>query len=396
MASSATAVCAAPADYGELFILYGPEIRRVVRRKLGALAVPEDVDDGVAYILQQFIKNDVIGQYRPGFINNYNHKPTTFKAFIMAKVAQYCLGLAKTLYRREGRETLTLDVPAGDGGDMTLGDLTSPTYDTYPSVAEDSPLRDALAARAPRQVLDMFDALNEQVMDGKVASADAVYRRLGMTRPEAAAWFGQLQEVLTEVSAAPVPSPAPACEPLPPQGDPETVAWFEDLRVMAGTGFLVGGLLLSEREVRDAVTALKAAGSNTVLPAWRKAGHRLAGAGKTWYLEFAGKVMEQFPALRTPKGGHFEGGHFGRVKNALIYGLQCLIGEAPDILPVPEPVQRPEPKPAPAVVVPETAPLTDQEEALWAQLETAIARLPGFAGERAEAAFEAVRLLAVT
>lgn len=394
MASSATAVCAAPADYGDLFILYGPEIRRVVRRKLGALAGPEDVDDGVAYILQQFIKNDVIGQYIPGYINDYNHKPTTFKAFIMAKVPLYCQGLAKTLYRREGRETLTLDAPAGDSGEMTRGDLAAPVYDAYPSVAEDSPLRDALAARAPRQVVDMFDALNEQVMDGKVASADAVYRRLGMTRPEAAAWFGQLQEVLTEVTAA--PAPAPVREPLPPQGDPETAAWFEDLRVMAGAGFLVGGLLLSEQEVRAAVTALKAGSSNTVLPAWRRAGHRLAGQGKTWYLAFADTVMREYPALRTPKGGHFEGGHFGRVKNALIYGLQCLIGEAPEILPVPEPARRPEPEPVPAALVPEAAPLTAQEEALWTQLGAAISKLPGFSGEKAEADFEAVRLLAVT
>lgn len=389
MASSATAVCAAPADYGDLFILYGPEIRRVVRRKLGALAGPEDVDDGVAYILQQFIKNDVIGQYIPGYINDYNHKPTTFKAFIMAKVPLYCQGLAKTLYRREGRETLTLDTPAGDGGDMTRGDLAAPVYDVYPSLEEDGPLRAALASRAPRQVVDMFDALAEQVADGRTASADAVYRKLGMTRPEAAAWFEQLQSVLTEVTA--VPAPAAVREPPAPQGDPETAAWFDDLRVMAGAGFLVGGLLLSAEEVRAAVAALKQGRSNTVLPAFKKAGHRLADAGKTWYLAFADKVMEQFPELRTPKGGHFEGGHFGRVKNALIYGLQCLVGEAPEILPVPEPVQRPVP-----VVLSEPVPLTMEEEALWAQLETAISKLPGFTSETTEAAIEAVWLLGVT
>jgi hypothetical protein len=384
--SRLTAVCVAPADYAELFLQYGGDIKRVVWRQLGALAQPADVDDGVQYIVQQLMSNDrrpgVIEQYRPDHVSDFNDRPVTFKAFMLAKVALYCRGLRESIGRRAGRELLLVDRTVGEDGAMPWLDLLGGTADEYPSLADTEALerlRDALAVFAPapgsEPVLPLFDALAEQFASGRTVSAAAVRKKFGKSQADAEAWMEELRGALREVTAVshPLHAPVPAVAPA----DDE---WMAELRGIASGDaiFELGGLRLTAAEVRAAADALRAAKGNRVLPAFKDAGHRLAEAGKTWYLGFAETVMQAHPELRTPPRRHAEG-HFGRVKQALIYGLELLAAGAP----VAEPVAEPE---VAALVVPGPD--------LWSELESVLARLPGFDVDTTEAAMEAVRLLA--
>ena len=229
-------------------------------------------------------------------------------------------------------------------------------------------------------MLPLFDALSEQFASGRTVSAAAVRRKFGKTPEQAEAWMAELREALREVAAGALAAPEPAIRPEPPAaGDSQAEAWLAGC-VPAEVTFTLGGVRLTAGEVRAAVDALKAAKGNRVLPAFKDAGHRLAGAGKTWYLEFAAEVMEAYPELRTPVRRHAEG-HFGRVKQALIFGLERFLdavpaGEAADV-----PVEE---------AVPEVS-----GDDLWTELESVIARIPGFAGESVGAAVEAVRLLSL-
>lgn len=392
MASSRTAVCAAPADYADLYLEYGDDIRRVVWRQLGSLAKPSDVDDGVQYIVQRLMATGVIEQYRPDHVSDFNGKPVTFKAFLLAKVALYCRGLRETLGRRAGRELLLVDTTVGEDGSMPWLDLLGGTADDYPSLADTDALerlRGALAASAPapgrEPVLPLFDALSEQFSKGKTVSAAAVRRKFGKSKEEAEAWMGELRDALRDIVGSQAPPLPSEPGPLDMVSAPADDAWAAEMReaVAGEVTFELGGLQLSAAEVRAAAAALRAAKGNRVLPAFKDAGHRLADAGKTWYLGFAETVMQQYPHLRTPARRHAEG-HFGRVKQALIYGLERLTEDLPEDAPVDVPVDAP-------VAEPVTAP---SSAALWAELESVIIRLPGFDGDSVEAAMEAVRLLA--
>jgi hypothetical protein len=385
--ASAIAVCAAPADYEELSRQYEPDIRRLVWKQLGSVAQRADVDDGVQYIFQQLMPNEkragVIEQYRPDHVSEFNGRPVSFKAFMLAKVALYCRGLRETLGRRAGRELLLV----GDDGSMPWLDLVTGSGDEYPSLADGEAmtrLRDALAGCVPADgsepVLPLFDALSEQFASGRTVSAAAVRRKFGKTPEQAEAWMAELREALREVAAGALAAPEPAIRPEPPAaGDSQAEAWLAGC-VPAEVTFTLGGVRLTVGEVRAAVDALKAAKGNRVLPAFKDAGHRLAGAGKTWYLEFAAEVMEAYPELRTPVRRHAEG-HFGRVKQALIFGLERFL----DAVPAGE---------ATDVPVEEAVPEVPGDD-LWTELESVIARIPGFAGESVGAAVEAVRLLSL-
>ncbi len=387
----------------------------MVWKQLGAVARPADVDDGVQYILQQLMprpaegrraaKLGVIAEYRPDHVSDFNHRPVTFKAFLLAKAALYCRGLCESLGRRAGRELLLVD--SGEDSSTWLG-LLSGTFDEYPSLADTEAmarLRTALGACAPvaggEPVLPLFDALAEQFATGSTVSAAAVRKQFGKSQDEADAWMAELRVALRDVTAAGVlAAPVPA-EPQPPaapaaddpwmaelrgaaagkvlSGEAETAAWFRRLyETPSGRSYRLGGLVLSETEIRAAADALKAAKGNRVLPAFKDAGHRLAAAGKTWYLAFADDVMESYPELRTPVRRHAEG-HFGRVKQALIFGLERLLDGSPGE--------------APAVELSDV-PVTEMPSAqMWAELESVLTRFPGFDAGTTEAALAAVRLL---
>lgn len=344
VASPDIAACAAPHDYDELARAYGPDIRRMIAGRLGPAAGPQDVEDGLQHVLGQFIKNDVIAQFDPGYVSDFTRQPVKFKAFIMAKVELYCRNLRDVLARRR-REALLVDAPVGDDGGTRWVDMLGGTWDDYPSLRDGEVLgrlREGLSARPaePGQpsLVSMFDALTARHEAGRSVTAAAVRDGLGMDRESATALLGQLREALREIT------------------DP--------------TRYDVGGMVLSAEQVRAAVAALRAAPGNRVLPAFERANHPLAAAGKTWYLDFAADVLARHPECRTPKGGHYPGGHFGKVKAALIYGLDLMVGREP-----------------------EKPPVEQAEAQMWAALEVILTRLPGSTPDRAAMLMSLTRMV---
>jgi hypothetical protein len=344
VASPGTAACAAPTDYAELFETYGPDIRNRIRSRLPPSARPQDVEDGLQHVLGQFVKNDVIAQYNPSFVSDYTHKPVPFRAFIMAKVELYCRNLRDVLARHQ-REVLLVDAPVGDDEGSRWVDALGGDWDDYPSLRDSEVLgrlREALGRRPSQpgqpSLVAMFDALAGRYEAGQSVTAAGVRDELSLDRSASIELLGQLREALREIT------------------DP--------------TRYELGGVLLSAEQVRAAAEALKNAPGNRVLHVFQDAGHPLAAAGKTWYLEFAAGVLKEHPECRTPKGGHYPGGHFGKVKAALIYGMETMVGR--------------EPAEAPA----------DQAEGhMWAALEAILGRLPGSTPDRVAVLMGMTRLV---
>jgi len=264
-------------------------------------------------------------------------------------------------------------------------DYAAAVTDSYPSLENEGIdlLRERLEAhegvpgRAP--VLPLFDAVARRFLAGESIAAKVVRRDFGLDEDGIRIWFGELRDALREVTVHKPPEPFAGVHLPPPPPDEEVAGWFGELRAAAAVdvperSFELGGMTLTAAEVRAAADALAARAGNRVLPAWQDAGHPLAAAGKTWYLGFAEEVMKRHPELRVPPKRHSEG-HFGRVKQALVFGLYELAGS------------QPEPASVPAEPVPDP---------LWADFEAALRRLPGLDGDKADAALEAVWLLAAT
>jgi hypothetical protein len=352
VASSASVTCVVPSDYAEFYEQFREEIRKLVWSYLGYYGQRADVEDGVSYIFQQFIKNDMLTDFDPSKISRKTGEPVTFRGYAMSMAALYCRGLRTTLQRRQGHVSLWHDPDYAEESSQAGVEDEYPSFDGM-GVER---LRDALAeredepGRAP--VLPLFDALAERSAEGRRVSLTAMREKFGLNKEGIELWFADLCAALREVTthsgyAEPVTSP------VVPDGIPQTEAavpvpdvpdsWFAGLRSLArgGSVFELGGLVLTRDEVAAAAAALRATSGTRVLPAWQNAGHRLAGSGKTWYLDFARQVIEQYPEFDKPKGGHYPGGHGGRVKPALIYGLELLAGTLPADDPVPEPVSLP-------------------------------------------------------
>jgi hypothetical protein len=324
----------------------------MVWKQLGIRAQQADVEDGVQYIMQQFVRNDVIAQYNPKTISGYNGRPVTFAAFIKAKIALYCRGLRQNL-ERQARQPLMVDAPARDGSEARWIDLLAGSCDDYPSMSDHElldRLREGLArcpAQAGMPLVPLFDAMTARFNAGKPMTPASMRRELGaQDNAQVEDWMAQLRTALHEVATS-LHVPAP-----------ELSAVKTERHVPVHE---VGGMLLTGAEVRAAVAALKNSRGNRVLPAFTDAGHPLAAAGKTWYLDFAARVMAEYPETRAARGGHYPGGHFGRVKAALIYGLEQLVPPGP--------------------------------EQAWEALEAAVSQLPGVTPDTADALLEAARLL---
>jgi hypothetical protein len=345
VASSGSAVCVVPADYRELALVYGPEIKSMVWKQLGAYAQPADVEDGVQYIMERFKHNNVIAQYDPAVVSSYNGRPVTFAAFIKAKIALYCRGLREGLKRRSGRELLVVDTPPGESDAPRWIDALAGQADDYPSLSDSEVLerlRDGLGRCAPPaggpSLVSIFDAMAVRHAEGRPMTAHAMRKQLGAeSTAQADAWLADLREALRVVASP--------------------------------KRYEVGGMLLSAGEVRAAIDALKGSRGNRVLPAFADSGHPLAEAGRDWYLKFAADTRAKYPECRVGKGGHYEGGHYGGVKAQLIYGLEMLIGA----------------EPAPVA--------QDEERRAWAALAALIGRLPGASPDKTETILELARMV---
>ena len=315
-------------------------------------AKPWDREDVAQYILGQLVLNDVIGQYDPDFTGR-NGRPVSFRSFILAKASLYCRGRSQALATHYGRELSIADAPVGDGSSSWVEQVADEGADAYAFLDDADALeslRGQLAARPPAPgqpgLLDLFDELRVRVDKGKPVSTSAVRKRFKLNAVQAA---GYLEELRAELRSAVAQRPGEALADL-------------------------GVARLPAHEVQAAADLLKAAEGNQVVKVWERAGHRLAGYGKTWYLAPAKAELVRYGYLRGARGGHYEGGHGSPVKRGLIHWLERMAtGKTP-----PPPMPDPEP---------------DVQETWLDMAEAALWRAPGATLEQIESALELIKMM---
>ena len=312
----------------------------------------ETRDDVAQYILQQFIKRDVIRQYSPDYVSERpdQHGATvSFRSFILGQVPTYCRGQGDAVARHYGREVCIADVPVGSGQSTWIEGVPDETF-TGPAELLDR-LRAHLAERpapaAGPPLVALFDDLAERAAEGRAVTAAGIGRRF---RLDAATAAGRLEELRRELRTA--------------------VARRPGERV-----YDVGGMSLTAKMIRWAADLLKDAPGNQVVKVWERAGHPLAELGKSWYVPWAKQELTWYPDLRGVKGGHYDGGHGSPVKRALIHRLdRVLTGEQPPVSPL-------QPRPR----APGEEHYDDLEAALW--------QLPGSSPQRVDDALALVRMM---
>lgn len=341
----------APADYDELARRYGNDIKASVHRCL-PWASPQDRDNTVQYILQQFIARDVIKLYRPDYVSTrptQNGARVSFRSFILGQVPVYCRGQGEALRRHHSRELAIADVAVGDGSTTWIEGVPD---ESFPGSAEMlDRLRAHLAERpAPESgpsLVALFEDLASRHDEGHPVSEAGVRRRFHLDEATAA---GRLAELRRELRTAVARRPG---EPV----------------------YDVAGMSLTAKMVRWAIDLLNGAPGNQVVKVWERAGHPLAELGKTWYVPWAKQELSWFPELRGTKGGHYEGGHGSPVKRALIHRLERLLtGEQPPASPL------------------QTRPAQAGEEH-YDNLEAALWQVPGSTPQRVDDALALVKMM---
>lgn len=310
--SSATAVrpgagaCVAPADYDQFAREHTSTIRAVARRMLGSDVQPADIDEVVQDITEKLIINDVIGQYRPGTISGHTGRQVTFKAFLSRKAELYCRWKRDTLNTRKGREPLIADTEVRENvswAEMFGGQQ----IDDY-RFLDDDEVYQRLRAHLTG-VLPEGDESLAEMMDKLAAVVDRG-GFVNVTSARAASGGGTYEQARTNLA---------------------------DLRAalaqaVKGAGveprFQVGPMMLTLTQVQQAIDLLCEAPGNRVLPVFAAAGHPLAKAGKTWYLDFAREEQARYPELKGRKGGHYQGGHGSPVKAAMVHRLRRILNDA--------------------------------------------------------------------
>lgn len=306
-----TASVAVPADYEELARRYGNDIKAAVHRCL-AWASPQDQDNIVQYILQQFLARDVISLYNPEFVSerpDQHGSRVSFRSFLLGQVPTYCRGQGEALRRHYGREVAIADVAVGDGRSTWIEGVPDDSF-TGPADLLDR-LRAHLAERpAPETgppLVALFDDLAGRAAEGRAVTEAGIGRRFRLDAATAAERLAELRrELRTAVARRP--------------GEPV---------------YDVGGMSLTAKTLQWGIDLLKGAPGNQVFQFWDRAGHPLAELGKTWYVPWAKQELSWFPQLRGTPGGHHVGGHGSPVKRALIHRLErVLSGEQPPATPL--------------------------------------------------------------
>jgi hypothetical protein len=312
------ALLAAPGDWDELYRLYGDDVRAVVRRRL-PWARPWDQDDIVQHIFQQFRKNDVIGQYDPGYVSERTGGAVSFRSFLLAKVPLYCRGLSQRLSKISARELLIADAPGPDGVTPWIEHVADEPWPGFGDLADSEVLariREKLASRPSPAgqpgLLALFDDLAARAGDGQPVTGRFLARKYQVPEHEGAGYLARLREELR-------------------------VAASGDFRVARVGGIEAGGLWLSPDQLRAAAKALRDSPGNQVVRVWERAGHPLAASGQKWYLAPAKRELGLFPHLRPAKGGHYAGGHPSPVKAGLIHWLERIADGIAEDAVVPEP-----------------------------------------------------------
>jgi hypothetical protein len=335
-----------PADMDELARHYYDFIRGMVRKQ----GIPDqEAGDAVQYIFERLEKTDVIGQFDPEHVTEYQGKlvKTKFSTFLGAKVMLYSRGERGRIGRRASHELQILDRPVtadlDTGLSALLGSLGA-SFDDYSSLESGefiAQVRARLAAVPPRSARDtcdlaaLFDEIVHEIGETGEFSYAGLQARFGISGTTAGAWLSRLRAILR-----------PA---------------------LGRTSVTIGGVALTAAEIAAALKILREDTSVMVRQPLAKAGHPLSKAEAGWYRPFAQAELKKFPGLAVDPGTHRKPA--GHVKLAVMHRLERILAEAgvPALTPDPDPVQvQPDPEPEPPVT-----PEDEFEAVLWHYIRSA-------------------------
>jgi hypothetical protein len=295
----------APVSREEFWIRDWEYVVKLVRTLLQKDARLE-AEDVAADIFEKLLVRDVPSMYKGDVVSVHTKRRVTWRAFLSHQVALYVRGKQEQVDRRAWREPLWCDAPVGDGGDKWAEVFGGQVTDQYPSLPDGEFVvrtRQYLATLPEWEgpsLLDLFEQVLASFQDTGKVSLQFLRKKLGLTQEQAAEYLASLQREISSGLGIPA--------------------------------FEVGGVWLTVDEISEAARLLREAGGNHVLPVLRRAGHRLGGSGKTWYLGVAAQELRDYPELRIDRGAHARGGHGNQVKVCLVHWLERAAGAAHEAL----------------------------------------------------------------
>lgn len=212
----------APPDYAELHRRYFRYVVHLVRKNGIPDAYAEDV---ASDILMRFMERDFLHEFNPDLVFVYSgveHK-ARFKSFLAKFVYTYCKGHRDRYVRRQQREILCLDAPAGDESAETNLDYLARKYHGFTDSPEHvvvnqldidvqtAKLRHYLAAVPPRSAFDtcdltaLFDVVARQVLNTGQWDINEIKDIFGISTTAAFSWLWWLRENLADFYAKPLP-----------------------------------------------------------------------------------------------------------------------------------------------------------------------------------------------
>lgn len=265
-----------------------------------------EAEDVAADIFEKLLVRDVPSMYKGDVVSVHTKRRVTWRAFLSHQVALYVRGKQEQVDRRAWREPLWCDAPVGDGGDKWSEVYGGQVTDQYPSLPDSEFIvrtRAYLAALPEWEgpsLLELFEEVLASFQENGKVSLQFLRKRLGLTQQQAADYLAALQREISSGLGIP--------------------------------GFQVGGVWLTADEIAEAARLLRESRGNHVRPVFARAGHRLAGAGKTWYLGVAAQELRDYPELRIATGAQTRGGHGNQVKVCLVHWLERAAGQAHEAL----------------------------------------------------------------
>lgn len=203
----------APSGPDELFRQYYGYIRKIVA---STPAIPaQDAEDVAMEIMTRLVERDVVGMFNPDmrFAHGGQDIPARFRTFLVAQVQLYVKGQRDKLGRRRQREMLIVDAPLGDDdgeGQASWADVFGGAEDDLSAIDAAEWVRQArgFLAIVPKRsaqdacdLVQVFDALVDQVAVHGTATAAVAAARLGVSPRVMARWVTWMRQNLRQQAA---------------------------------------------------------------------------------------------------------------------------------------------------------------------------------------------------
>lgn len=191
----------APEDYTEFYARYYPYVvRLVIDRGIS----PSNAEDVAQSILEHFFKRNSLDFYDPEHVTERG-KTTQFTTFLSGFVLTYLrhhLDRARIEHARQ--EGLPIDEDpsnehswANTSGPRTESDLSGPEFDEFLAAAHRS--LSAAKFKGACSLVDLFDALREQVETTGTYSVQALANQFGSTPSTVQNWIVRLRAELADL-----------------------------------------------------------------------------------------------------------------------------------------------------------------------------------------------------